>query len=165
MKIRHINPKALFSVLLALAMGISFSAKASDAGEHEHHGKGNRWGIALFLGGTEAHSEWEATAGIELEYLIDDKWSVAALWEQTDGEDDPTLWMGLVGFRPYHKVGLQAGIGTHEVGEHSETAYRLAIDYEFLLSPTWFLKPYAAYDFIENSENEPVLGVYIGKLF
>jgi hypothetical protein len=150
------------AVLSLLVTGFSSSICAGDTEEEGQHEK---WGLGLFIGATEVHRKWEETLGAELKYFIDERWSVAVLYEQTDGEDDPILYMGLLGFRPHHKFGLQAGIGTHEVGEHSETTYRLAIDYIIHLGSSWHLEPYAAYDFIENSENEPVLGFYIGKLF
>lgn len=158
----HFSKFTLAAVLSLLAVSFLSSTHASDEEHGEQH---HKWGIALFLGATEVHSKWEETVGVELKYFFNAKWSVAALWEQADGEDDPQLWMGLLGFRPQGKFGVQGGIGTHEVGEHSETAYRLAVDYLVHLPKSWELLPYAAYDFIENSENEPVIGFYIGKLF
>jgi len=56
-------------------------------------------------------------------------------------------------------------MGTKDPSGVKETVLRTAVGYEFKLDSSWFIKPYLALDFIENEENEEVIGVYIGKGF
>ena len=160
-------PKSTITLAMVflLVAGVSPSLYASEGEEEQHEEHGHKWAIGLFIGLTRAHSDNESTLGIELERILSPKWSIAGLVERADRNEDSTLLMALVGWRPWRGLTLQLGAGRKDPGNEREVVYRTGMSYEFELAPTWVLKPYIAVDFIQNEEDEEVFGFYIGKLF
>ncbi len=161
--------KTKFSAVLKWAsLGLMFSianmgvANATEA-ETEHGHPQNA--MALFLGATHAHGENEPTIGLELGRNLNDTWSVGGVIEQTDRGKETTLMLIGVGWHPHQRMRLQLAVGRKDPSGSHENVMRTAITYEHELGHHWFVKPYLAYDFIEHEEDEPVFGLYIGRLF
>ncbi len=138
-----------------------------NAAEHEvvEEGARPKYAVGLFLGYTRVHGENEPTLGFEAGFNINNKWSAGAVLEQTNRGRDTTLILLGVGYHPTEKLRLQIGLGRKDPSDKEENVLRLGLAYEFELANEWFIKPYAAYDFIQNEDGEPVVGFYFGRAF
>ena len=157
--------KLSHSLLMTVCVLASI-ARSVSAQEHDEVESAHRWGVAGFIGATRVHGENEFTLGIEGGYSINPEWNVGAVVERSDRRRDTTLVLAGVGWHPFGPaLRLQLGAGTKDPSGKRELVYRLGFGYEFELENSWVLKPYVAFDFIENEENEQVFGVYIGRGF
>jgi len=152
---------------MVMGLGLLLQSLPVSAAEHETeaHEAAPRYVLGVFLGYTRAHGENEPTIGVEGGFNINEKWSAGAVVEQTNKGRDTTMLLLGVGYHPTRSLRLQLGLGKKDPGETSENVLRLGLAYEFELANEWFIKPYAAYDYIDNEENEPVVGFYFGKAF
>ena len=157
-------------IWLAVGLGFLLLSGPLSAAEHEQAKMeagepAPRYALGVFLGYTRAEDENEPTIGVEGGTNLNQKWSAGVVIEQTNRGKDTTLLLAGVGYHPTESVRLQLGVGVKDPSETSENVVRLGLAYELELAHEWFIKPYAAYDFIEHEEDEPVVGFYFGKLF
>ena len=160
------STKLILSVLLIsfLPPG-SFASEAEHEGaDHsfEHHGKHN---LGLFVGITREHDHNRETIGIEYSYRINKLWSVGAVVERAERDQDSTLAVAFVHLWPTEFLYLGLGVGRKDPGEEREVTYRGTIGYEFELGKGWSLSPQANIDWIEDEDNEEVYGLVIAKRF
>jgi hypothetical protein len=151
----------------ALALCLSFVtpgavASEEEPGEEEAH---RRHTLGVFLGVTHEGGENHGTIGIEYAYRIKPLWSIGALVERADREKESTLLLGFVTLHPYKGWLLSGGLGRKDPSERRENAARIGIGYEFELAGGWAITPQVSVDFIEDEENEEVVGVGFYKLF
>ena len=154
----------LKSVGIVLILAIVGIGTVNAAETESEHGQPKN-AIALFVGATHAHGENEPTAGLEFGRNLNETWSVGAVIEQTDRGKETSLMLVGFGWHPHQKMRLQLAVGRKDPSGSHESVFRTAITYEYELGHHWFAKPYLAYDFIEHEEDEPVFGLYIGRLF
>lgn len=147
-------------VLLMASLSSLVNASDKEDEELDH-----RWGVGLFLGATHVKGHNESTLGLELGYVINKDWSVGVVAERSERERDTTLLLAGVGWHPWHGLRFQLGAGRKDPAGKQENVIRTAVTYDWEFAPTWVLKPYFAFDFIENEETEEVFGFYFGKLF
>lgn len=121
--------------------------------------------LAVFLGVTREDGDNLETFGIEYSYRISQLWSIGGGIERADREKDSTLAIAFAHLWPYRGLFLGAGIGWKDPGGHTESVFRGTVGYEFELSKGWSIAPSANLDVIEETENEEVYGIAIGKRF
>ncbi len=143
---------------------LAFAATDTALGaESEDHGK---YVLGGFIGGTNGHGSTDFTYAIEGGVNLNHQWSVGAVLEQAGGESDSTLFLVGMGWHPRGPGWrVQLGAGRKDPVEKHQWLARLGFAYEVLLEDHWFVKPYLAFDFIEESDNETVFGVYLGRTF
>lgn len=160
-------PVRLFGgALLVLIVGLG----VLHAGEHEtEHGVHKKHGLGVFIGVThvEEHGEDEylETLGIEYGYFVNPRVEVGVVVERAVREDDSTLVIAFVSYRPYKGFFVGAGLGRKDPGPDRENTVRLSIGYDFEIGHDWSLEPQLHWDIIEDTENEEVLGVAIIRRF
>ena len=155
---------------LAFALCVLFSASAiaEETGSEATHGGEESYGkhaLAVFAGVTREHGENLETLGIEYSYRINESWSVGAVIERADREQNSTLVIAFAHFWPYKGLFVGGGIGRKDPGDERENTIRATIGYEFELGGGWAIAPQANLDAIQNEENEEVYGVVFGKRF
>ena len=156
--------------LLITALSCLFwsSAFAEETGSEEHHGaeEGHDKNLlALFIGVTREHGEGLATLGIEYSYRFHENWSVGAMIERADRDNDSTLAIAFVHVWPWKELFLGAGVGRKDPGDERQDTLRATIGYEFELGGGWVIAPQANLDVIEHEEDEEVYGIAFGKQF
>lgn len=154
-----LKPVGFVLILAITAVGTVNAAETES--EHGHP----KNAIALFMGATHAHGENEPTLGLEFGTNLNETWSIGGVIERSDRGKETTLLLAGVGWHPRQKMRLQLAVGRKDPSDSRENVLRTAMTYEYELAHHWFIKPYLAYDFIEHEEDEPVFGLYIGKLF
>ncbi|MEE4361132.1 MAG: hypothetical protein V2I63_06365 [Pseudomonadales bacterium] len=153
------------ALLLATLLCIAAPAPVVAAESHEEAAEG-RVAVAVFLGATRADERNEPTLGFEAGYRIDEHWSVGAVVERADREQDSTLLLAGVGWHPFGAgPRIQLGIGRKDPRGVEETVVRTGLAYEFELTGGWALQPYLARDFLDDEEDETVFGLYFGRNF
>ena len=86
--------------------------------------------MAVFFGATRAHSENEATVGLELGYVLNRNWSIGAVVERAERDEHSTLILGGVGFHPWKGLRLQLGVGRKDPSGEEENVIRTGIAYD-----------------------------------
>jgi hypothetical protein len=148
----------LFGIVL-----LTSATPAALGAEEQHH---NKYAVAGFIGATRANGSNELTLGVEGGYNFSEKWSIGAVIERAEREQHSTLFLIGVGWHPLGpELRLQLALGRKDPSGHTETVIRTGIGYELELENSWFIKPYAAVDFISNEDHEPVFGLYVGRGF
>lgn len=165
----HLSPSQFLRisvVTLCMLLVPAFAwAEESDGGERhgeEQHGK---HALALFVGVTREHGDDLATLGLEYSYRIHRLWSLGAVIERADRDNDSTLAIVFAHLWPYKGLFLGAGIGRKDPGDERENTVRATIGYEIEIGGGWSVAPQANLDMIENEEDEEVYGLAIGKRF
>jgi len=161
----------VFSIVLpciaaVLSVGAPPSRAQEGMGEEDGDYAHYRYAIAGFLGATRVDGENESTLGIEAGVAVNSQWSIGAVIERADRQRDSTLAIVGVGYHPFGPgIRAQFGVGAKDPSGETEFVFRAGLGWEHELHEGWFVKPYVAYDVINNEDNESVLGVYIGRLF
>lgn len=149
-----------FSIAAALCIGL---AQPAIAGEETANSEKGIWSIEGFIGGTDTPEELEPTVGLGVAYQLNRDWTVGALVEGTNREENSTLYLGELVWHPFDKVRYVAGYGLKDPsGEHEQTI-RAGLGYEIKLEDQWFIKPYGGIDFVDKEEEEFVFGIYFGR--
>lgn len=141
--------------------------QSSLADEHDAEGgeAKKRNAIGLFIGATQREGEYLETLGIEYGRFVSESVEVGALVERAVKEDNSTLLLAFVSFRPYKGWFLGGGFGRKDPGSEARNTVRLSIGYDFEVSPEWSIEPQLHLDIIEDEEDEEVLGVAIVRRF
>ena len=150
---------------LALTSRIVLASEVEHGGSahsFEHHGRNN---LGLFLGITREHGHNRETIGIEYSYRISKTWSVGAVVERAERDQDSTLAIVFVHLWPTEFLYLGFGVGRKDPGEERENTLRGTIGYEFELGRGWSISPQANIDVIEDEDNEEVYGLVFAKRF
>jgi len=150
---------------LPFALLIASSSLSAMASETEAESAYPTTAVGLFLGATREHGSYEPTVGLEVGANMNANWSAGLVYEQSNTGSESGLLLAGVGWHPHQRVRLQLGVGKKDPWGERENVIRTGLTYEFELQDEWFIKPYFAYDFIEDAEDEPVVGFYFGKLF
>lgn len=154
-----------------LVFGLSLCTTAALAAEHdseemdgaeEERGKHT---LGIFAGATHEEQENHETFGFEYSYRFDPAWTVGATLERADREKSSTLALAFVHWWPYKGWAIGGGIGSKDPGHEKENTFRATIGYEFELRGGWVIAPEFNVDFIENHEQEEVIGIGFGKQF
>lgn len=155
------------SVLLLTCLSVGASAGETEEHEgeklyHEEHGHNT---LGIFLGLTYEHDEKRETIGIEYSYRINRYWSVGALVERAERDKSSTLTNIFLHIWPTEFLYIGGGLGRKDPGDERQTTYRATIGYEIELGQSWSFSPQINVDFIEDEENEEVLGFVFGRRF
>ena len=150
-----------FTVLMLASMDICFAGESE--AEHEDTEKKNRLGI--FVGATHAEGEYLETLGIEYGYYVNENVEFGILVERAVREDDSTLLIAFAALHLDKGFYVGAGIGKKDPGTERRNTLRVSVGYEFEITDDWSLEPQFHLDFIENEENEEVLGLALIRSF
>ncbi len=154
-----------------IATGLSLCMTGALAAEHsseEIHGTEeahSKHVLGIFAGTTHEDHENHETFGFEYSYRVNTAWSVGGVIERADREKSSTLVIAFAHWWPYKGLFAGAGIGRKDPGDKRENTIRATLGYEFELGGGWVIAPQFNLDFIENHENEEVLGIAFGKQF
>lgn len=135
------------------------AALAGEEGEPEVLNK--RHALGVFVGATHAEDDYLETLGVDYGYFVNEKFEVGVVVERAVREDDSTLVIAFASLRLFGNFGIGAGIGRKDPGPDRKNTLRLSIFYDYELNEEWSLEPQFHVDFIEEEENEEVLGVAI----
>ncbi len=158
MLIIRVTASALMLAFIGLTDTLADESE-SEGGEFKRHA------IGVFIGVTHEHHEYLETLGIEYGYFVNKSVEVGAVVERAVREDNSTLAIAFVAFRPYRGWFVGAGVGRKDPGEDRENTLRLSIGYDFEVSHDWSVEPQFHLDIIEGEEDEEVLGVAILRRF
>ena len=156
--------KALCGLILWGFIGISLAGETGDepdVGEEPFL----RHALGIFVGATHAEDEYLETLGIEYGYYINETVELGLLAERAVREDDSTLVIAFAAIHPYRGLILGAGVGRKDPGDNRQNTLRLSLGYEFEVSHHWSFETQLHLDFIENEEDEEVLGVALLRRF
>lgn len=156
------------ALILALSIFVSVSAFAEESESEGHHAAEeghHKHTLGLFVGVTREHSEDLATLGIEYTYRFHENWSVGAVIERADRDNDSTLAVAFLHFWPWKGLYLGAGVGRKDPVDERQDTMRATVGYEFELEGGWVISPQANLDVIEDEEDEEVFGIVFGKQF
>jgi hypothetical protein len=160
------NCGKLFTIFwLSLSSAAAIAAESSSEEKHEMAAEHDRNKLGLFVGATYEGDEYHETLGIEYTYRLSPSWSLGGVAERADRDKNSTLVLAFAHWWPYKGLYLGAGVGRKDPGDKRENTFRTTIGYDIELNGGWVLAPEFNFDFIENSEDEPVFGMGIGRNF
>lgn len=148
-----------------LFISISGYCIALAADQEEEEVPENRHAIGVFVGATHAHDEYLETLGLEFGYFLSKNLEIGALIERAVREDDSTLVIAWASYRVFGNFSIGAGVGRKDPGPDRQNTLRLFLAYDHEINERWSLEPQFAVDFIEDEENEEVLGIAIVRRF
>ena len=164
-------PAMLAVLVLALLLPLGLVASEADHesghesghdGAGAHHGKHT---IGLFVGVTREHGENLETFGLEYSYRIRPRWTIGALIERAEREQDSTLGIVFAAYWPWKGLYLGAGVGRKDPANKRENTARVSAGYEWVFDSGWLISAQAHLDFIENHDREEVFGLVFGHQF
>ena len=148
--------------VIIIALPLVLGSTSTFASEVEHHAKHM---LGPFVGITREHGHNRYTAGIEYSYRVNQTWSVGAVIERAERDNDSMLTNIFAHVWPFKGLYFGFGVGRKDPGDERENLLRGTIGYEFELRGGWGISPQFNLDLIQNEENEEVYGVVIGKRF
>ena len=159
--------RARLLVTVFLIPCVPLGAYANESGQEapEHFERHGRHALGLFFGITREHGHNRETIGIEYSYRINRYWTVGGLVERAERDQSSTLTNFFVHFWATEALYFGGGLGRKDPGEERRTTYRATIGYEFEVAENWFVEPQFHYDWIEEEDNEEVIGIAIGRKF